>query len=588
MAGDSTSRETARVRALRWFRRHESGLLASLTAAVVLLTFSGYAFDPRLRASTPLSQAVYDSIKSVAGGVEWGAYGWQGDTANWLDLVLIAWVAAKAAIFAFSSGADAVRARWRRDHTVLCGLGERGRTIGEALVRSGEKLTVIEADRTNTEIPVLRAQGACVVVGDARNERVLLTARVDRASRVVCLLGTDDQNALAARAASRLAGDSRPRYFVHNSSPSTWSAVFGSSDDLLTPFSVLDSACSDIVLALDLESAVGPVDLDVFGTGPAAESIVARAAKVWQAILVRTRRTDALRIRITGVDATGLVVHVLPLRYPGLDRLCSVLPNDVTSYEAAEHIATHSAPDGWHPSAALIVADDDAITVRMALSLAHNLPSDVRVIALTKARSALLDMASDEGVCENGRLTAVSVDSILSDPAIILGGAREELARLAHEDWLRSRIKAGETVGGDCPLRHWEDLPEPFKASNRGQTAAIFDTVLPRLGASVVPLAEWDARAFEFDPTEVEELARLEHERWCAERRRSGWGLDTTLGERDATHKRTPWLVLYDELPEEQKGNDRDAVTRIPVLLAQAGFRIRRSTREKPGCPAAT
>jgi hypothetical protein len=52
--------------------------------------------------------------------------------------------------------------------------------------------------------------------------------------------------------------------------------------------------------------------------------------------------------------------------------------------------------------------------------------------------------------------------------------------------------------------------------------------------------------------------------------------LDSSLAERDSERKLTPWLVPYEDLPDSEKQKDRDVITRIPVVLARAGFRIRR------------
>jgi hypothetical protein len=576
VSGEPVGRNTARVRALRWFRKRESTLLALLAAVVVALTFAGYALDPRVRTNTTLPQAIYDSLKSVAGGVDWNTYGWQGDVANWLDLALIMWVAAKAVLFAFASGADVVRARRRRGHTVLCGLGERGRVMGEALLGSGEKLTIIDSAVANPNTGLLRAQGACVITGDATDDRALLTARVDRAERVVCLLPTDDQNAFVAHRIAQLLGSGAPTCFVHNHSPSTWSSILDSTNGTVIPFSALDSSCSDVFLALDLESASGPVDLVVFGTSSATESIVMRAAKVWQAIVLRDRRPDTLRIRIVGIGATRLASHVLPLRYSGIDRLCEIVAEDVDSYEVAEHLAVCSGADSRNLFAVMAATEDDEANVRLTLALARCLPVGVRIVAVNRLPSGILELLSSDDLELAARLAVVDVNGALGDPATILGGTREALARLAHEDWLRSQRRNGHTLRPSGPMQHWERLSEEFKASNRDQAGGVFDRMIPFLRSSVVPLAEWDPEPFEFRAGEIEGLARLEHERWCAERARSGWRLDAALTERDPDRKMTPWLVPYDALPESQKDNDRDAASRVPVTLARAGFRIRR------------
>ena len=66
-------------------------------------------------------------------------------------------------------------------------------------------------------------------------------------------------------------------------------------------------------------------------------------------------------------------------------------------------------------------------------------------------------------------------------------------------------------------------------------------------------------------------LAELEHERWCRERTAEGWTAGPT---RDDERKVTPYLVDWDQLPEDVKDYDRNAVRALPELLTFAGYEI--------------
>ena len=50
----------------------------------------------------------------------------------------------------------------------------------------------------------------------------------------------------------------------------------------------------------------------------------------------------------------------------------------------------------------------------------------------------------------------------------------------------------------------------------------------------------------------------------------SGW----TLGSRDVEAKTSPYLVSYDELPDDIKELDRDAVRNIPALASRIGMAV--------------
>lgn len=107
---------------------------------------------------------------------------------------------------------------------------------------------------------------------------------------------------------------------------------------------------------------------------------------------------------------------------------------------------------------------------------------------------------------------------------------------------------------------NFSDLPDDLKYSNLRQAQAIYE----RLEAAGYALRQAGGKGalYELPGEVVEQLARVEHDDWVAERKASGW----TLGPRDPEKRTTPHLVPYDELTEEIKELDRDAIRNIPEL----------------------
>jgi hypothetical protein len=137
-----------------------------------------------------------------------------------------------------------------------------------------------------------------------------------------------------------------------------------------------------------------------------------------------------------------------------------------------------------------------------------------------------------------------------------------------HESY-RERRRA--VLDEDDPaLAKWEDLPETLRTSNRDQAAHFVDK-LDAVHCAAVRYSGNEAPPFVFTPAEVEVLARLEHERWCAERTRQGWTPGPT---RDATARTTPYLVDWEELTENVRDLDRDAVREMPAQLARSGLAV--------------
>jgi hypothetical protein len=118
-------------------------------------------------------------------------------------------------------------------------------------------------------------------------------------------------------------------------------------------------------------------------------------------------------------------------------------------------------------------------------------------------------------------------------------------------------------------MRTWEDLAEDRRIANREQAMDI-GRKLARIGCLLAPRSD-ATRDFGFRSGEVELLAELEHVRWVAERRRSGWAHGDT---RDETARRHPDLVPWSELSNHSREKDRQAVEAIPDLLADVGLGI--------------
>jgi len=171
--------------------------------------------------------------------------------------------------------------------------------------------------------------------------------------------------------------------------------------------------------------------------------------------------------------------------------------------------------------------------------------------------------------------------SVPTDPMTILAfvGLRHEtlpdeirdpIACEIHESFRGSFL---ERQSDEPSLAPWESLVESLKDSNRAQADDLFNK-LRIIGCDVRSIEENDGKSFAFTKDEIEMLAEIEHGRWMIERLLAGW----QLGEKkDVERKINPCLVAWDDLPEEEKDKDRDAIRAIPELLAGVGLEVYRT-----------
>jgi hypothetical protein len=176
-----------------------------------------------------------------------------------------------------------------------------------------------------------------------------------------------------------------------------------------------------------------------------------------------------------------------------------------------------------------------------------------------------------------GQVIIIDPERLVQSPEVLSDGSLELMARLIHLDYLISQgVELGAGPGGDRPaLRPWAELPTTFREANRAQ-ARDMGRKVEVIGCV---LSETDREPAVLTPDEIEQLARLEHDRWSDERIRDGW---TRAETRDNHNKTHPDLRPYDDLSEEAKEKDRSAVRRMHVLAALLGLVIVRRLEVGP------
>jgi len=147
-------------------------------------------------------------------------------------------------------------------------------------------------------------------------------------------------------------------------------------------------------------------------------------------------------------------------------------------------------------------------------------------------------------------------------------GLLDSMAKALHSTYVRKWGKEGVSLEDSLTSVAWEELPEEWKESNRRQADHI--AVKARQIGCHLKRGKPDP-SFQFSPEEIEKLAEIEHRRWIADRKLSGWTYGPT---KDLKLKHHPMLVDWEFLPEVEREKDRDFIRAIPAILEVAGFAI--------------
>ena len=144
----------------------------------------------------------------------------------------------------------------------------------------------------------------------------------------------------------------------------------------------------------------------------------------------------------------------------------------------------------------------------------------------------------------------------------------EKLAAAIHDLYNQKQLEREP----DQPLTYpaFADLPDTLKYSNLRQARSIAKK-LDLMGWEIRPTGSEGEVITEIPDQVVETLAVIEHEDWMRERLGYGW----RYGEvKDEENRISPYLVPYEQLSEEIKELDRDAVRNIPALLESIDMAI--------------
>jgi ppGpp synthetase/RelA/SpoT-type nucleotidyltranferase len=115
----------------------------------------------------------------------------------------------------------------------------------------------------------------------------------------------------------------------------------------------------------------------------------------------------------------------------------------------------------------------------------------------------------------------------------------------------------------------WDKLPSSLQFSNLKQVA-FMEHIYNRGGLKFQKADHPQKFVFPENFKPLDDMARLEHARWNAERLLDGWH----YGPKDVLNKVTPYLVAWDDLDDDIKTYDYDPIKNFPELLMEIGYEI--------------
>jgi voltage-gated potassium channel Kch len=479
-----------------------------------------------------------------------------------------------------------------KNHVIICGLGERGFELAKGYIKANTKVLVVEADAENDLISSCKAHGALVIIGDATEGVVLRKARLKYSRSVYAISGDDGNNfeigAKVTRELGKITIDKVPNvncYIAANnvllSDISPYSQMFRdtSKSGSTRIVRINDLAARKLFQDYPLDrkiilpSDTTIIHIIIIGFGSMGESVLLQAVRMGHF-------ANGSKLQISVFDQNASRKSKLLLQtISGLSQCSTLNYYDVNfdSYEFGEKISELIINKSTIPYIVFCL-NNTMLSVSLALRI-RTITNDKTIPFYLRLNDnsglgVLLNKIDTIGKEKNGDTLNIYGFGLIKEtcsPDVFENWQLDTLAKalfdnykkrqhgskIQNEEWLQKSFEKIDTTHRDHFRQEADHLPVKLRAC--GYKINNFKDI---------PETK---RIKKFSPDEVMILAKMEHNRYCAELWISGWKYDSTYSNKLRT---TPVLVSWETLTKSEQQNRYQLLQDIPAVLETLQFAI--------------
>ncbi len=227
---------------------------------------------------------------------------------------------------------------------------------------------------------------------------------------------------------------------------------------------------------------------------------------------------------------------------------------------------------GVHPNDVRVLGIDGGSIANIEYRLALSLGAHVGLV--NESGHAAVELLKDDEWCNHENLHVIpneteSVWTFLNHKirSVLTSKQLEDTAKVIHENYVKEQI---ELERDELNLKPWDTLSSDLKDSNINQAIFICE-LLSSVGYGIRKPQKDGKEVKSFHKDDIIKMSRMEHGRFVVERLMKGWKYGP---QKDIEKKISPYLISWDDLTEEVKQYDFDAIVNFPKLLEAAGYEI--------------
>lgn len=512
---------------------------------------------------------------------------WELELAKYLCPISFSYSVILAFMSLFQKNLRIFRLQFFKNHIVICGLNNWTSQLISDLRRKDNHIVVIEKEIKDEFKMKVQDLGAIILNGDCADSYMLNKANIFKAKYLVAFTNNDSKNMETAINAKKMIesqkikskGVKKLKCFIHIKDKRLYDSfskhnIFQENSDKLEMkiFNNYQNDARVLFLSSPFDTEVDTkakgviVHLLIVGFGYLGESVLLQAAKMGH-----YANEEGIKITIIDENAEELRDQFL-YHYPEILKvktcessfdLTFVNLNLKNLKEVEDKIK--SINEKQNITAIIICLEEETNTIKFGLDLISMLESEGIPIRLHLPIRVYLD--ENEDIFKLQKTYPITPFGLIRSTCsreIVLKEILDKIAKALHDDYKQKQEENGKTKEDNPYLVDWDKLPPDIKDSNR-QQADHLPIKLRALNIQIAKKKGKNIKPFEgFKEGEIEKLARMEHNRWCAERWISGWKYSK---EKNPEKKLHPLLIPYDELDEENQKTDFNFIRTIPKLL---------------------
>jgi predicted DNA binding CopG/RHH family protein len=331
-----------------------------------------------------------------------------------------------------------------------------------------------------------------------------------------------------------------------------------------------------------------PPDEPVAATEAGVHLLLVGNGSVGQSVLVNLARIghyrSAKRPKVTIVDRRVQANWLETLRaFPALTDWLEVELEEIRIEDVEHQNVSRWLEDARPITMVFVCTKDEIANLRIARKLVESMKNrsiatginPAKVVALDPPGGIVLSDFAKRGV----RPDQFSLFSLVNrDNSCVAEGLLSDVddsrAKLFHHDYCAKddeKCAANPCRSKAINNKPWEALTEGMRDANRNVTDH-FDVKLRAIGCKALP--KGTAHPVTLTDQEHEILARMEHDRWWADKALAGW---THAPDRNDLQLLHPDMIPYEQLSDEIKQWDRNSVIKMIDILDSEGLVVTRT-----------